>query len=102
MRTAFIIDGIILAFLVVASIPSWLIWFGNDQRYQSLISIRELPSEEYARRFLGASPNPNQNSTFILPVIDKELSISLAMGKLGTLWSAIPNQHRNFHCGQHF
>ena len=83
MRTAFTIDGIILAFLVVASIPSWLIWFGNDQRYQSLISFRELPGEEYARRFLGASPNPNQNSTFILPVIDKELSISLAMGKLG-------------------
>ncbi len=83
ISVVFILDLGILALLLIFSIPSWLIWFGNDQKYQSLIAYREKSAEDFAAQFTGGSPTPDRLGSFLLPTIDKELSISLAMGKMG-------------------
>lgn len=71
-----VIPGILfISAALVISVASWLWWPGNDMAYQKQIPVQALDAPSFSSDF----PQANM----LLPQIDKELSISLAQGKLG-------------------
>lgn len=76
--------GGIFILSLILSMGSWLVWPGNDVKYQTQMVVEEVPGVEFLTQFAGASPTVKPGATVLLPTIDKDLSITLAMGKLGT------------------
>lgn len=83
-RGALFVAAVLLALFVVASVPSWLLWFGNDRLYQSLLPVQERSRDDFVRMFSATNTSDRQLPTVILPAVDKDLSIAQAMGRLGS------------------
>jgi hypothetical protein len=76
-------SGLILVVLFFASMGSWLIFPGNDTRYFQKMAETEGSVEGFATKFGSPDARIEQESSMILPTIDKQLSIKLAQSRLG-------------------
>ena len=80
--------AIAIAFL--ASAASWLVWPGNAKRYYSQLEVSDREASLFSKDFpdegsLAAVPAAAGSADLmILPRTDKQLSIAIGQGKLGT------------------
>lgn len=72
---SFIPGALFVLGALVISAASWLWWPGNDVAYQKQLPVSNLEARDFSIDF--------PQSELLIPQIDKELSVSLAQGKLG-------------------
>lgn len=77
------IGGGIIFVAMLASIGSWTLWPGNDARYFRQMEVADRPGEAFVKDFPGTGESRGSENFLMLPVIDKELSTTIAQGKLG-------------------
>ncbi len=70
-----------LAFVLLAL--SWLVLPGNDARYFSRLKVDERSEGDFSRDFPGEGVSAGTDELLLLPALDKELSRTIAQGKLG-------------------
>jgi len=75
--------AVALIALFMASIGSWLIFPGNDAKYARQMAETTGTIEGLSQKFGSPDSRIKQESTMILPTIDKQLSIKLAQSRLG-------------------
>ena len=72
---------LVLAF--VLSALSWLVIPGNDVRYYARLKVDERSEGDFSRDFPGEGVSSGSDELLLLPALDKELSRTIAQGKLG-------------------
>ena len=65
------------------SAASWLLWPGNDARYYARLGVDQRSPEDFTLDFPGEGISSGDEELLLLPALDKELSRTLAQGKLG-------------------
>ncbi len=75
--------GVVGALAIVISIGSWTLWPGNDARLYAQMDMAERPGADFTKDFPGSGLPDAAGRTLKLPVIDKELSVTIAQSKLG-------------------
>jgi len=84
-----LIAGVLIMLVGLAGwVPSWIVWPGSAARYYGQLKVSERPASSFAKDFpdinLVPSAERGKVESLITPRTDKELSQTIAQGKVGT------------------
>ncbi|OHE65903.1 MAG: hypothetical protein A2Z99_08680 [Treponema sp. GWB1_62_6] len=77
------IGAIPVAASFILSAFSWVFWPGNDARFFRRLPVSERAADDFPRDFPGEGISADEKERLLLPALDKELSRTIAQGKLG-------------------